>query len=290
MDLHTLLQVVVNGVLLGGVYALMALGINLVFGVMRVVNLAHGDFIMVGGFLTFWLFSQFGLSPLLALPLAATLGFALGGLVQWGLLRHLPRDLDPTRSSLLITFGVSYLVVNAAHLIWGSEYQTVSAVTGSWQVAGVQIARTRALAFAVAALVTALVWAFLRYTDLGRAVRAISQNLEGAAVCGIDVPRLRLFTFGLGSALATAAGAIVVMIFAVQPAIGGSLTLKSFAIAAIGGLGSFPGALLGAMVLGLAEVFSGVFASAQVANGVAFVLFLLVLLLRPGGLLARRGV
>jgi branched-chain amino acid transport system permease protein len=282
------LQLCVNGIMLGGVYGLMSLGINLVWGVMGVVNLAHGDFIIVAGFVTYWSFVKLGLSPLVAFPAGAAMGFALGALTQKMLLGPLPQDRGAARRSLLMTFGISYILINSAQLLFGNEYQTVMYLPGSWHVSGLDFAKSRMLAFGMAAAASLLLWAFLRFTFAGRAIRAVSQNTDGASVCGIDIPRIRVVSFGLGTALASAAGVLLVMIFAISPAQGTGYTVRSFAVTVIGGLGSFPGALLGALILGTAEVFSGYLLSAQIANGIAFLLFLLVLLARPQGLFGRK--
>jgi len=282
------LQLVVNGIMVGGVYGLMSLGINLVWGVMGVVNLAHGDFIIAAGFLTFWLFARFHLNPLVALPVGVAMGFVLGALTQKFLLGKVPQDRGAVKTSLLMTFGVSYILINAAQLLFGSEFQTVMFLPGSWHVAGLDFAKSRTIAFLMASAVSLALWAFLRFTFAGRAIRAVSQSVDGASVCGIDIPRTRIVSFGIGSALASAAGALLVMIFAISPAMGNGYTIRSFAVTVIGGLGSFPGALLGAVILGMSEVFAGYLVSAQIANGIAFLLFLLVLLARPQGLFGRK--
>ncbi|HWT78844.1 MAG TPA: branched-chain amino acid ABC transporter permease [Candidatus Methylomirabilis sp.] len=288
MDAHIFVQLVVNGLLVGGVYGLMSLGINLVWGVMGVINLAHGDLIMAAGFLTFWIFSHLGANPLLVLPVGMAMAFTVGALSQRFLLGRLPQDRGAVKSSLLMTFGISYMVINTAQLLWGNEFQTVAFLAGSWKVAGLDFAKGRAVAFLAAGAVTLILWAFLQFTNAGRAVRAVSQNPDGACSCGIDIARIRIFSFGLGASLAGAAGVLLVMIFAISPAMGSGYTIRAFAVTVIGGLGSFPGALLGAVILGLAEVFAGYLVSAQVANGVAFILFLIVLLALPQGLMGRR--
>jgi branched-chain amino acid transport system permease protein len=290
LDARTLLQLIVNGTMVGGVYGLMSLGINLVWGVMGVVNLAHGDLIMAGGFVAFWLFTRFGLNPLLALPVGIAVGLFVGILVQRFLLGRVPPDRGAVKTSLLMTFGVSYVVINGVQLLFGNEFQTVMFLGGSWHVGGLDFAKARVVAFVAAGLISVLLWAFLQYTFTGRAVRAVSQQADGAVVCGIDIPRIRVLTFGLGMALAAAAGVLLVMIFAISPAMGTGYTVRSFAVTVIGGLGSFPGALAGAVMLGLAEVFTGYLFSAQIANGIAFLLFLAVLLVRPQGLLGMKRV
>lgn len=284
MDAHILVQLVVNGLLVGGVYGLMSLGINLVWGVMGVINLAHGDLIMAAGFLTFWIFSRLGVNPLLVLPVGMGMAFTVGVLAQRFLLGRLPQDRGAVKSSLLMTFGLSYMVINIAQLLWGNEFQTVAFLAGSWKAGGLDFAKGRTVAFVAAGAITLVLWAFLRFTNAGRAVRAVSQNPDGASSCGIDIARIRVFSFGLGASLAGAAGVLLVMIFAISPAMGSGYTIRAFAVTVIGGLGSFPGALFGAVILGLAEVFAGYLVSAQVANGVAFILFLMVLLALPQGL------
>jgi len=223
--------------MLGGVYGLMSLGINLVWGVMDVVNLAHGDFIVAAGFLTFWAFTRLGLSPLVAFPMGAALGFALGALTQKLLLERVTEGRGAAKISLLMTFGVSYILINSAQILFGNEFQTVMYLPGSWHVAGLDFAKSRTLAFAMAAAASLLLWAFLRFTFAGRAIRAVSQNTDGASVCGIEIPRIRVVSFGLGAALASAAGVLLVMIFAISPAMGTAYTVRSFAVTVIGGLG-----------------------------------------------------
>jgi len=284
MDLRVFLQLVVNGLLVGGVYGLMSLGINLVWGVMGVINLAHGDLIMAAGFLTFWIFSGWHTNPLLLLPVGMAMAFAVGVLSQRFLLGRLPQDRGAIKSSLLMTFGISYVLINTAQLLWGNEFQTVTFFTGSWHVEGLDFAKGRTVAFLAASGITLVLWLFLRYTNFGRAIRAVSQNRDGASVCGVDNSRIQVATFALGASLAGAAGVLLVMIFAISPSMGSGYTIRSFAVAVIGGLGSFPGALAGAMILGLAEVFTGFLVSAQIANGMAFILFLIVLLVLPQGL------
>ncbi|MGB7629576.1 MAG: branched-chain amino acid ABC transporter permease [Candidatus Deferrimicrobium sp.] len=284
MDLHIFLQLVVNGLLVGGVYGLMSLGINLVWGVMGIINLAHGDFIMAAGFLTFWIFTKWHINPMLLLPVGMAMTFLVGMLSQLFLLGRLPQDRGAIKTSLLMTFGISYVVINTAQLLWGNEFQTVTFFSGSWSLGEVEFAKARTVAFLAAGGITLFLWLFLQYSNFGRAIRAVSQNRDGASVCGVDNGRIQVASFALGGALAGAAGVLLVMIFAISPAMGSGYTIRSFAVTVIGGLGSFPGALFGAMILGLAEVFTGYLASAQIADGVAFILFLVVLLILPQGL------
>src|SRR5438105_10749624 len=185
--------------MLGGVYGLMSLGINLVWGVMGVVNLAHGDFIIAAGFLTFWVFAHLGLSPLVAFPVSAAMGFLLGAATQKLLLGRVSEGRAAAKTSLLMTFGVSYILINSAQLLFGNEFQTVMYLPGSWHVLGLDFAKSRTLAFSMAATASLLLWAFLRFSFAGRAIRAVSQNTDGASVCGIDIPLIRAVSFGLGA-------------------------------------------------------------------------------------------
>src|ERR671938_276667 len=199
----TVLQVIISGVLLGAVYALLAIGLNLIFGVMRVINVAHGDLMMLGSYTTFWLFTLWGVNPLLSLIVAMALMFALGALLQRVVVERVVGQ--PLLVSLLLTFGLSSFLTGSALNLWTANYRSVPAFTGSLQVAGLALSVPRVIAFVVALAITVLVYLFLKKTRIGKAIRATSQNAEVALVCGIDVARIRLLTFGLGTALAAAA-------------------------------------------------------------------------------------
>ncbi|OGK92151.1 MAG: hypothetical protein A2W08_12735 [Candidatus Rokubacteria bacterium RBG_16_73_20] len=276
-------QLLINGVMLAGLYGLLALGLNLVFGVMRVINFAHGELVMLGAFVTFWGYTAFGLHPLLALPLSALALFALGWVLQRLLLERVLGG--PPMAGLLVTFGLSLVVINAGLLVFGADIRSIPVVTGSLLLGGFVFPRARGLAFLVAVALTALTVAFLKWSALGRAIRATAQHPEVAITCGVDVRRTRLVTFGLGAALGSAAGSLLMVILPMDPQSGSFLILKAFAVIIIGGLGSVAGGLLGALVLGVAEVFGAFFFSTVFGEVVAYVLLLLVLLVRPAGLL-----
>ena len=276
-------QLLINGVMLAGLYGLLALGLNLVFGVMRVINFAHGELVMLGAFVTFWGYTAFGLHPLLALPLSALALFALGWVLQRLLLERVLGG--PPMAGLLVTFGLSLVVINVGLLVFGADIRSIPVVTGSLPLGGFVVPRARGLAFLVAVALTALTVAFLKWSALGRAIRATAQHPEVAITCGVDVRRTRLVTFGLGAALGSAAGSLLMVILPMDPQSGSFLILKAFAVIIIGGLGSVAGGLLGALVLGVAEVFGAFFFSTVFGEVVAYVLLLLVLLVRPAGLL-----
>jgi branched-chain amino acid transport system permease protein len=279
-------QVVISGLLAGSIYAMVALGLGLIFGVMRVLNVAHGPLMMLGAYTTFWLFQRFGLNPYLSVLASMPLLFLVGLALQRFLVR---RVVDaPELSSLLLTFGVSIALVNVAQLAFTSDLRSVEYLTGSFAVGPFALSKPRLAACAFAIAITAASFVFLRATRLGKAIRAVSQSREVAQVCGIDVQRIHLLAFGLGSALAAAGGSLVAVMVAIQPEMGQVYTFKSFLVIVLGGAGNYPGALLGGLLLGLVEQLSSLFLTTQVNEAVAYVLLVLVLLIRPTGLLKGR--
>lgn len=279
-------QVVVSGILSGGLYAMVALGLALIFGVMRVINIAHGPLLMLGAYATFFLYDRFGVNPFLTVPFAMAALFLVGMLLQRSLIF---RVVDaPELSSLLLTFGISIALVNLAQLAFTSDLRAVEYITGAWLVGGLAFSKPRVIAFAFAAGVTALAFVFLQRTRLGKAIRATSQSREVAMVCGVDVARIHMITFGLASALAAAGGSLLAVIVAIQPEMGQVWTFKSFLVIVLGGAGNYPGALLGGMLLGLVEQLASLFLTTQLSEVVAYVLLVLVLLVRPTGLLGGR--
>ncbi len=279
-------QVVISGILSGALYAMVALGLALIFGVMRVINIAHGPFLMLGAYTTVILHQSLGLNPYLTLPASMLLLFALGVFLQRTLVF---RVVDaPELSSLLLTFGVSIALVNLAQLGFTSDLRSVEYITGSWPLGPFALSKSRAIAFGVAAIVSGGAFLFLGRTRLGKAIRATSQNRDVALVCGINVPRIHLVTFGLAAALAAAGGTLLSVIVAIQPEMGQIWTFKSFLVIVLGGAGNYPGALLGGVLLGLVEQLASLFLTAQLSEAVAYVLLVLVLLVRPTGLLGGR--
>lgn len=279
-------QVIISGILAGALYAMVALGLALIYGVMRVINIAHGPLLMLGAYTTFFLYSAFGLNPYLSIPVTMAVLFLVGV----GLQRTLVfRVVDaPELSSLLLTFGVSIALVNLAQLAFTSDLRAVEYLTGSLPLGPFAVSKTRLVAFVFAAAVTALAFLFLQRTRLGKAIRATSQNREVAMVCGIDVQRVHMLTFGLATALAGAGGALIAVIVAIQPEMGQIWTFKSFLVIVLGGAGNYPGALLGGMLLGLVEQGASLFLTTQLSEVVAYLLLVVVLLVRPTGLLGGR--
>ncbi len=280
-------QVVISGLLAGALYAMVALGLALIFGVMRVINVAHGTIMMLGAYTTFWWFHLLGVNPYVSLLASMPLLFLVGAILQRTLVA---RVVDaPELSSLLLTFGISIALVNLAQLGFTSDLRSVEFLTGAFLVGPFAFSKARLVSFAFAVAITLLAYWFLQRTKLGKAIRATSQSSEVAMICGINVGRIHLYTFGIASALAAAGGSLVAVILAIQPEMGQVFTFKSFLVIVLGGAGNYPGALLGGMLLGLVEQLSSLFLTTQLSEAVAYVLLVLVLLLRPTGLLGGRA-
>jgi branched-chain amino acid transport system permease protein len=279
-------QVVVSGILSGAIYAMVALGLALIFGVMRVINIAHGPLLMLGAYTTFFLYDRFGLNPYASLVVSMPLLFLVGMALERALVF---RVVDaPELSSLLLTFGVSIMLMNLAQLAFTSDLRSVEFLTGSFLVGPLAISKPRLVAFVFAVAITAAAFLFLQRTRLGKAIRATSQSREVAMVCGVDVGRIYLIAFGLAAALAAAGGTLVAVMVAIQPEMGQIYTFKSFLVIVLGGAGNYPGALVGGLLLGLIEQLASLFLTTQLSEAVAYVLLVLVLLVRPAGLFGGR--
>lgn len=282
--METLVQSVVSGVLTGSLYAMIGVGLTVVFGVMRIINLAHGEMVMLGMFGAFWGQALWRLDPFVSLLVWAPLMFVAGMAIYRFLLR--PVVPGGELNTLLYTAGLSLLVANLALLLWSGDYRTISVSYGAEPIRplGIAVAVPLLVAFVLALAITGALWTFLQRTDLGRAIRATSQNADAAVLMGVDVGRVAVFTFGLGTALAAAAGVLLAPSLYLYPTVGELLIVKCFVIVVLGGLGSIPGAIAGGVLLGVVESLGAVYVSATYKDGIGFVLFLAVLLYRPAGL------
>src|SRR5262249_21288701 len=250
-------QVVISGLLAGSLYSMVALGLGLIFGVMRVLNVAHGSILMLGAYTTFWLFHWFGLNPYLSLLVSMPALFLVGLLLQRTLVR---RVVDaPELSSLLLTFGVSIALVNLAQLAFTSDLRSVEFLTGSFVLGPFAFSKSRVIACGFAFFITIGAFVFLQKARLGKALRAVSQSREVAQVCGINVQRIHMIAFGIASALAAAGGSLVAVMVAIQPEMGIGYTFKSFLVIVLGGAGNYPGAVFGRLLLGLIEQLASPF-------------------------------
>jgi len=282
-----LAQVVVNGILLGGLYAVMALGLALVWGVLNIVNLAHGAFIMLGGYAAWHLYRLAGIDPFVGLPLVAVAMFALGYALQRGLLNLVVRA--PMFNTLLITFGLEVVITYCAQLAFSADFRTINPPYAGSNVAlgAVTLPVARLLAFGVALALTVGMWLFLLHTRLGRAIRATAQNLIAARLYGVEPRHLYAVTFGLGIALAGMSGALYGTVSQINPYIGATLTAKSFAISIIGGLDNPLGVIVGGLFLGVVESLTTLYVGPTYADVTSFGILVLVLVVRPSGLLGR---
>jgi branched-chain amino acid transport system permease protein len=281
---ETLVQSVVSGVLTGSLYAMIGVGLTVVFGVMRIINLAHGDLVMLGMFGAFWAHALLRIDPFVSIVLWVPLMFLAGMLIY----RFLLKPIIPggELNTLLYTAGLSLLIANVALFAWTGDYRTIKlryALT-PLRPFGIAVPIPLAIAFLLAIVITVCLYLFLARTDPGRAIRATSQNPEAAALMGIDVDRISMLTFGLGSALAGAAGVLLAPSLYLYPTVGELLVAKCFVIVVLGGLGSVSGAIAGGILLGLVESLGAVYVSVAYKDTIGFVIFLLVLLFRPAGL------
>jgi branched-chain amino acid transport system permease protein len=289
VDLTLVLQGVLSGLLFGGVYSLMAVGLTLIFGVMRVVNFAHGDMMVWGMYLAYMLATRAGVDPYVSFVGCAGALFALGFLVQRGLVDRIVEA--PHEMQILLMLGVALVLENVALVAFGPEPTRVRsplAATAVW-LGPIFVDVARLVTFVVAVALTLALWLFLFKTDLGRTIRAAADNSYGALVIGTDVRRVYAVAFGVGAACVGAAGALVSPILPFQPPTGLSLSVASFNIVIIGGMGSLPGAFVGGLLVSLAESLGAVFLKPSLKELFSFSLLILILLFRPAGLFGRRA-
>ncbi len=282
LEPEILLQLLIGGLLAGALYALLAGGLNLIFGVMRVINIAHAEFMLVGAFGAYVLFNVFGLHPLFSLLIVVPAIFVVGYYFQRVLIERVVGR--PMLTSLLATYGVSIILINVGLLIFSADFKSVPVLQGSFLIGELAVSKPRAVAGLVSLLLTVGVYLFLERTRLGKAVRAVSEHAQVAQICGIDVRRIRMLTFGLAAGMAGAAGVMLSIIYSFWPGSGVDFIQKAFAIIIIGGMGNFVGALYGGILLGVVESFVGGFISTQWAEAMAYLLLVTVLLIRPTGL------
>jgi branched-subunit amino acid ABC-type transport system permease component/ABC-type branched-subunit amino acid transport system substrate-binding protein len=286
-----LLQTLASGLLTGGIYALIGIGLTIVFGVMRVVNFAHGALVMVGMYATYFLFTHSRLDPFLSLIVVIPGMFFIGVILQRILIAPVLRA--PELNQILLTEGISIVLINTALLLFTSNYltMTTSYAGAAFHLGDVSLSKPQIGAFLIAVIITGAVYLFLVRTSIGRQIRATAQDSEGARLLGINIKRIQALTFGLGVAAAGAAGSLLMPIYyRVEPNAGSPFTLKAFVVVVLGGMGSVTGALVGGIVLGIAEAMGAVYVATGYKDAVAFVIFLMVLTLKPSGLLGKSRV
>jgi len=287
--MEVFVQTLVAGILIGGIYALVGLGMTLIMGVMKIINLAHGQLMMIAMYITFVLFEHLHLDPYLSLLVAMPALFILGAIIQKYFLNPLLKvDSILPENQVLMTVGIGMVLTEIIRFIFQSDYKSVATSYSSEFIYLGEISFNQAMvvAFFIAAILTLLLFFFLLKTDIGRSVRATAQNKDAALLMGINAEWITIFTYGLGSALAAAAGSLLLPIYYLFPDIGGPFTLKAFIITILGGMGSTVGAIVGGVVLGIAESMGATYISMALKDAVGMVIFLLVLIFLPGGLKA----
>lgn len=280
-----LMQQIVNSLLIGSVYALVAIGLTLIWGVMNIINFAHGDFLMVGMFVAFWFYTLFGVDPIFSIPICAAVLFLLGLVIY----RYIVSKVmtGPVLAQLVVTFGVSIFLANLAVMLWTPDFRLIDKplLSGTWTLGAVQLSVPKFAASVGSVLVSAAVFLFLRKTKTGKAILAVEMNRESALLVGINTERINSLSFGLGSALVGIAGAFLSMYYYIYPQVGGLFGLISFCIVAFGGFGSIEGAFIAGILIGFVQTLGGYFFDPAYKYAIVFMVYLITVWIRPQGLL-----
>jgi branched-chain amino acid transport system permease protein len=287
MDIQTFTQVCINALLLGGMYAVISVGLNLIFGVLKIINFAHGELIMLGMYTAYWLTTLYGLNPYISIPIIAMILFVVGVVIERVLIKPILKA--PGVNQLLTTAALILVLQNLALILWRADYRGISVYVPTVTLGHLYIPGTRLVAF-IGGLVTSLaLYYVLMRTDIGRRIRAVAQDPEIASVLGINVSIIQTLTFGLGALLTGIAGSLLIPIYMVNPMVGGTFGLISWIIIVLGGLGSFVGALVGSFIIGFIEAFVGALISLEISRVVAFAIFIAVLFIKPTGLFGEKS-
>ena len=293
-------QATVTGILIGSVFGLVALGLTLIFGVLDIINFAHGAFLTVGMYLSFLLFDRYGVDPYVSIVIVAPVLFLIGAVVQRTIIH--PARNAPAYNQLLLTLGVALVLENLMLVIFTATPRSIRldygrgltelgplAVEFPLRIAGTTITLTKLAAFVFAVLLTVTLYYLIQKTALGKAIRATAQDKAGARLVGVNIKNINLITFGLGTACVGAAAAIVLPLLAVNPTVGNAVNITAFVIVVLGGMGSIPGAFIGGLIIGLTQELAVVFAPSSTKLLGVFIIFILVLLFRPQGLLGKKA-
>ena len=282
---YSTIQAILNGLLTGALYGLIAMGMALIFGVMRIVNFAHGAFLMLGMYATYVLFQTTGISPYYSFPLAGAVLFVIGYATYMGLLRPIRGQVD--FMVILLTMGLALIITDGVQLIFGADYHQINIPLLSKNIrigSQISINAPWLVSFAIAAVLAVALYFVVTHTMFGRAARAIAQNRYAAPLMGINVNRVQAISFGIGSAAAGIAGALLLPVFYLFPEVGNQFKLKSFVMVVLGGMGSIQGAAIAGLVLGVVESLTSLYWGNEWALAVDFVIFILVLSLKPSGI------
>jgi branched-chain amino acid transport system permease protein len=281
------LQTLVNGIVLGALYACLAVGFSLVWGVLNIVNMLHGSFIVLGGYITFFAWASYGVHPMVALPATALTLYLIGYALQLTVINRVVSA--PVLTTMTLTFGLDLILYNFMTVYYTATPRRVTLDFGTLDLGGIVVPVDRLIGMLLALLLTGLLYLVMRRSRVGRAIVAVRMDSAAAALMGIKVERIYAITFGIGALMAGATGTIFAMVYPVTTNLTGTYLGKAFVVCVIGGLGSVPGALVGGIVLGVIESFSGQFFGPQHALTVGFVLMLLLLVVKPTGLTGIKG-
>jgi branched-chain amino acid transport system permease protein len=288
--IKTILDVVIAGLLMGGIYAIIAVGFSLQYGVARVLNVSHGEFIMIGAFLTWTLYTIVGINPLVSLAIVGPITFIIGFLLHRTLFTHLkassssPGDFEG--SSLLASFGLLYIIQNTAIVVWGAEVKGYSYLTSSFDVLGAVFATNRLVTALFAIGIGIAFYVFLARSRIGKAIRAAAQDATMAGLIGVNINQVLALCFGLGALMAGFGGTLVSMMYSIQPAMGFQYTMIAIIVVVLGGLGSITGSFIGGFILGLVGSIVSYWQPA-LALVAYYVLFMLLLFIRPAGIMGK---
>lgn len=284
------LQTVSNGLMIGGLYALVGIGLAIIFGTMRIVNFAHGQFMMVGMYATYSLFQVFHMDPYLSIPITFLITFVLGYIVFKTSILKVIHASD--MNQILLTAGIGMMLTNLAQMKYSSDQLqlNLSYAYKSIKIGGIQLNIPYLISFVIALVITLILFWFIMKTETGRALRAISQNQASSHLMGINVNKVSTLVFSLGIALAGVAGTLLLPVYHVNPNVGDAFTLLAFVVVVLGGMGSIIGSAVGGLVIGVAQSTSAFYLGGSYGDVITYVLFLLILLLKPSGLLGRSKV
>ena len=283
------LQILASGILLGGIYALISVGLNLIFGVIKVVNMAHGDFLMLGMYAAYFLFTGLAISPYVSAIIIFPVFMVIGYVVFRLVVKPLLGKAETETNTILATSGLQFVLQNLVLMLFTADYRAIQLEGGatSFNIGGVMLSANRTWAFLICMILAVALYYILMHTRLGAQVRAVSQDRDASVLMGINVDRIYALTFCVGVAMVGLAGAIILPVFSAYPTVGTFFSTSSFVVVVLGGLGSFTGALLGGLIIGIVETAAGVFASTELAQVFSLLVFLIVLFVRPQGLLGK---
>lgn len=290
MDFGILIQAIINGIMVGGIYALVGMSLNMIFGVMKIVNFCQGEMLMVSMYVTYLLYENFGLDPFIAIPIVSVIMFLFGALIQSTLITRSIKE-NGDQNVLFLTCCLGILLSNSALMVFKSNYKTVDSVFANQVITagGMNISVPRLVGFIILCITTALIFLMLKYTRFGKHIRATSQNAIGAQVTGIKTKVVYAYTYGIGAALAGIAGACLMSYYYVFPSVGNTYGTRSFIVVTMGGLGSTIGACLGGIGLGIMETVGSTLVGSAFKDALVFLIFILILIIKENISRRKRG-